>query len=513
MIRPFILTILALGALLVPRTTISAVAHHGSGSGVVEAPRLASRFHLRPLSRVHAVGGRALVALPFREQTGADSGYQEIKDLNDAGFKVDVWTGDQVTVRRMESLAQYNVVYIMTHGGVNDAYGEANVVTGQLADNDPAVLPLFGEYSISKATVADKGDTQYWAMMSNFIRYHVGHFAPNALIYVDTCGLLRATQWWDALLARQGAGVLVSWDQDSQFRHNIPTAARFFDDLLSGATVDAALHDVKAHGLGTSVDITADKPVPAHLGYVGHGGITLLNAVTGDQPHDPTPTPTPAATPSPAATVPAGSPTAVPTPRPTATPTATPAAPLPLRIQMLRALAPGQRQIVTVYTAPRSSVTIHVAFPNGEHQLGRKTADANGVAIYRYHQRSSLTTHNHFDARVSITVISGSRSAQAQTQYRVLFGPIDLSAEPRDTQPGGEVRIWVHAKPYAHVTLTVHPPDGAPVLFRATTGPRGWAYYAYHIGGQDAPLGTAQVTATTDSGGKTVATSTSFTIL
>jgi len=503
MLRLAVLTILTLGTFLAPSSFRPPASH--AHVGAARGPRLHS---LVRAAQVHVQGGRALVLLPFAHQIGPDSGVAEIKDLQAAGFQVDVLRDSQVTIHSLRSLADYNVIYIQSHGGVNQ-YGEANLVSGQLVDNDAEVLPMYYNYSVSKATVAGEGDTQYWAILSNFFRNYVGKFNPNALIYVDTCGLLRATQWWDAVLENRGAGVIVSWDNDSQFKDNLKTSPQFFDDLLQGDAVYQALQDVKAAGLGVSTDVTQDPPVKSHLGYVGHGGITLENAVTGAAPIDPTATPTPTSTAKPTST-----PTVTPVPTVTPTPKATdtPVAPLPLAIQMQPALAPGARQVITVKTAPGSAVRVQIDFPNGTEQVGHKAADAGGTAVYRFHQRASLTTHRDFTAKVLVTVTDGLRTQEAEAQYRVLLGSIDLSAEPRSTSRGGSVELWVHTRPLTPVTLVVSPPSGQPVRFRANTGAQGWAHHSYRVGGATTSTGTARVTALASSGGRTISTETTFAI-
>jgi len=405
---------------------------------------------------------QALVLEPFAtEQIGTHDADAIISDLEASGFHVDQLTDQAVTVASMASLWKYKVIYIHTHGGVNK-WGYAVVATGQQANGDPSVEPLIQNGSVMVTGVTGLSEL-FYGILIPYIQNYESQFPANSMIYIDTCNLLEAPPFWDALAAK-GVGVLVSWDNESNFPDNTPAAKTFFDTMAQGATVTAALQAVRAAGFGTSTV----KGQVAHLGYVGDPYITLQ----GRQAPLPTPTPLPV-TPSPTP-----SPTPTPSPAQSATSTLVPAAPLVVHLKS--AVKPGSRQIISIKSGPNLAVHIRVDFPNGNHQVGNKKAGPNGIARYTYVQRPSEIRHDSQIARVTITVPDRS-GVSATRSYRIGFGPIDVSAEPRIVHAGAPVGIWVHAPRFAAVSIQLW--DGGKSLadLHAHAGARGWAHRRYTI--------------------------------
>jgi hypothetical protein len=436
---------------------------------------------------------RALVLEPFAtEQIGTHDADAIISDLQASGFQVDQLSDQAVTVASMALLWKYKVIYMHTHGGVNK-WGYAVVATGQQANGDPSVEPLIQNGSVMVTGVTGLSEL-FYGILVPYIQNDESQFPANSMLYIDTCNLLEAPPFWDALAAK-GVGVLVSWDNESNFPDNTPAAKTFFDAMAQGGTVAAALEAVRAAGYGTSTV----KGQVAHLGYVGDGYVTLQ----GRQAPPPTPTPLPV-TPSP-------TPSATPTPSPVASATSAPVAAAPLIVRLKSVVKPGSRQVISVKTGPNLAVRIRVDFPNGNHQVGNKMAGPNGTARYTYIQRPSEIRHDSRKARVTITA-PGESSESATSSYRIGFGPIDVSAEPRIVHAGATVNIWVHASPFATVSIRLW--DGGTSLadLRAHAGARGWAHRRYAIS-RNGPLTaghTIRVRARSQEATRTLVTSSSF---
>jgi hypothetical protein len=264
--------------------------------------RLAARPHLES-----AGSARAVVLEPFADELGlGPSAGQSLADqLTAAGFSVDVYRNDQVTVPVMENLSQYSVVYMLTHSGVLDN-GHALVLLGETDAKPYAALLKDCDSETPRLCSVMQGIAQGSTALSvaitdYFFQTHMGSFPNSSMFFLNGCEILSAPAFVAALHSRNLAS-LVGWDGKVDSAITELSAQIFFNDLISGSTVEASLSDVAAKGFATSV---WDNQT-AHLRDDGDGGLTLSDALTGAPPTLSTTTPT--ATPLPA--------TATPTPKP-----------------------------------------------------------------------------------------------------------------------------------------------------------------------------------------------------
>lgn len=282
------------------------------GSEAAILPRIPVESAIRPASHATVVrphlqvpGGRALVLEPFATELGLGSraGEAEAVSLRSAGFAVDQAYDGQVDVALMRTLAQYNVVYILTHSGVNPE-GEGVIATGQLANSDPSVQPLLDDHTVMIVGVVGTPD-MFYGLLSGYFREHASPFPLDSLWFINGCSMLKGSLVWHAL-ASLNVRAMVSWDDEAMQNEDAVSAQLFFQSLAAGKTVSQAIADVVAAGHGRSVVGTT----AGQLGYLGDGAFTLRDVLTQPTPTI-TPTPTDTSTP-------------LPTPTATASPTATP---------------------------------------------------------------------------------------------------------------------------------------------------------------------------------------------
>ncbi len=185
--------------------------------------------------------------------------------------------------------------------------------------------------------------------------------------------------------------------------------------------------------------------------------------------------------PVPATNTPGPSPT--PTSRPaTATPIATASpTPGPLSVSAKPSVKPGQSQVVSVHATPNTVVHIRVTYPNGDHQSAPKTTDAAGAATYSFTQGASKITHTHSSATIKVTVGSGAGATSTQTTYKIGFGKIDLSLEPRTVARGSAGNIYIHQNPGTRVVASILYPSGRVVQRFGRPGAHGWAHIKYVV--------------------------------
>jgi hypothetical protein len=404
-----------------------------------------------------------------------------------------------------------------THSGVGPG-GEGLVATGEPANGDPSVAPYLSDGSVVVSTVA--GSTQpYYGITTRFILYHEAQFPANSLLFFNGCSLLSGTSFWQAL-ASKGAGVMVSWDGESSVQDNFLAAAAFFGEMTQGMTVAGAISAEEAAGYGTSN--VPGQPL-AKLGYLGNGGITLQSA-QGSPGGSPSPSPTPTQTLPPATSTPQPTPTprptSTPTPRPsstsTPTPTATPVnktAP-PLTVQLESKVSPGARQAITARSTPNIDVHFWVTFPNGDQRTATAVADSAGVARFSFVQPQSVVRHGHVYATVVVQAGSGSAATTHTMRYRIRWGRIDVSVEPREQSAGRTVTIWVHTRTYRMVSVFIWVPGkGRVAQLTGRTGPLGWMHLRFKVRRGLAPSGhTVQVRAHVMLHGRLFGTRTTLTI-
>jgi hypothetical protein len=175
--------------------------------------------------------------------------------------------------------------------------------------------------------------------------------------------------------------------------------------------------------------------------------------------------------------------TVTPTPVATNTPTPTPTpSTVPLTVTVQKSsVKDGQTQVVSVTSDPNTVVHLRVNYPNGDHQSHSVTTDASGKASYSYKQGSSKMTHSKFTVTVTAKAGSGTAANSASTTYKLKFGTIDVSAEPRSLAVGKTVDIFVHAASGSQVQVFLLPPGGKLVRLHGRTGPKGLASIKYRI--------------------------------
>lgn len=429
-----------------------------------------ARTELRPLSRSHAPGARALVLEPFASELGLGptAGDPEVNQLRAAGFQVDQLYDTNVTVSVMASMAGYNVVYMHTHSDPFGA-GDGVVATGQLANDDASVAQMLQNGTVVKVKVSGS-DAIYYGITSAFLRMYEGQFPGNSLVFLNGCGLLKAPVFWQALAAR-GVSVMLSWDIEATSQDNYLGAAAFFAEMGQGMTVAGAIAAEQAAGYGTS-NVNGQQAV---LGYLGDGRITLRDAANPPARSTPTTVPT-----KPAPTVTRTATAATSTPTATAT---TVVAPL-LTVQLKTRVKPGARQVIAVRSSPDTIIHILVKFPNGDQRLFITATDGAGRTSFAFLQHPSKITSRHRTAKVTVEALKESTVVSSKTlHYLIGWGPVDVSAEPRLQKVSHMVQIWVHTQARTQVNVVLRfPKKGQVKRLQGRTGPRGWVRLGYRIG-------------------------------
>lgn len=440
----------------------------------------------RPLARPQQQGGgRAVVLEPFATELGigAQAADPVASALRGAGWSVDTGVDSQVSVQAMTTIGRYGIVYMHTHSGVSQS-GAGVVATGQPADGDPSVQQYLADGSVIAVGVAGSSAT-YYGITSRFITLHVGAMSRGALVFVNGCALLQTTDFWSALGAA-GAGVLVSWTDDSTNSDNYLSGIAFFNVMAGGSTVQGAIATLQANGLG----ISQYGGRTARMGFQGNGGETLATAAAGSPGGPPTsiPTSVPTSTPRPTSTAtlppaltatprPTSTPPPSPTRPPTATATATPTATaIPLRVSLLRtSVKPGTHQSIDVFGSPGAQLRAVVTYPDGSTSQFDLVAASDGTAQAQFIQPGNRVTRASQTARVVVQQTAPVGVAPAAAQYAIQFGAVDIWAPPL-VRANSTVSLWVHGQPRGKVLVAVRSAGRAVSTATGNVGPRGWSH-------------------------------------
>jgi len=169
-------------------------------------------------------------------------------------------------------------------------------------------------------------------------------------------------------------------------------------------------------------------------------------------------------------------PTATLQPVASATPGTGPGAPT---VTLKAQVQPGKKQVIKVHASAGVVIRFRVNYPNGDHQSHRATTNSSGNVSYSYTQGTSKIKHNRFYATVTVKNPS---NATTTKQYKILFGNIDASAEPRVQAVNKVVNLWVHTSARTRVVVTLQFPTGKLKKLNGRTGPKGWAHLKYKVG-------------------------------
>jgi hypothetical protein len=285
------------------------------GASVVLLPRIERQVRppipaplsMAPRARPAAAApGRALVLEPFADELGLgpEAGQEHIDLLTKAGFQVDVFRNEQVTIPVMERLSDYSVVYMLTHSGLLDN-GHALVLLGET--NQHPYTDLFKECSNETPPVCSvmqgigQGSKKLSVAITDyFVTKHVGDFPNSSILFLNGCEIMSAPAFVESWRQKNVASV-VGWDGKVDSAITELTAGLFFKGLTDGLTIDRSIQN-----LGPYAKSVWDSKETS-LMQQGYGADTLSQILAGTPP-PPTATAIPTArpvTPTPTAIKPA----------------------------------------------------------------------------------------------------------------------------------------------------------------------------------------------------------------
>ncbi len=143
-------------------------------------------------------------------------------------------------------------------------------------------------------------------------------------------------------------------------------------------------------------------------------------------------------------------------------------------------IVPGTQETIQARDfPPHVTVILKVTFPNGDTMQRLATTDGAGSTTFSYAQPASEITRHHRVAQVVVQTDTASSPLEATGSYRIKFGVIDVSAEPRTQTPGKTVNIYTHTDPGALVKVGVR--LSSVDHLKGDTNSKGWLKLAFTV--------------------------------
>lgn len=162
---------------------------------------------LWPTSSLSGSTPKAFIGIPFKDLVWVESEVDDLaKYLQHAGFQVVIKQGEEVSVDIMESLSEYDFIYLRTHG--LHKIGSTYIVTGERI---PSIFERIKTYLLTwktKIGLASVGKDTFYALHSDFFASQ--SYKKNAIVVIDACHSLRTKEMANAFL-RNGAAVYLGW--------------------------------------------------------------------------------------------------------------------------------------------------------------------------------------------------------------------------------------------------------------------------------------------------------------
>jgi len=154
--------------------------------------------------------------------------------LNQAGYTVDYYPGENVTVEFYRNLPTYGygLIVLRVHAAINP-YGQyVTLFTSEPYSQGKYVLEqLDDRFGIVHFLPYNEGDPEYFGIPPKFIEHSMNGRFQNTTIIMMGCDGLKYTLTAEAFI-KKGAKVYISWNGPVSASHTDTTTAHFLQHLL-----------------------------------------------------------------------------------------------------------------------------------------------------------------------------------------------------------------------------------------------------------------------------------------
>lgn len=164
--------------------------------------------------------------------------------LEVAGYQVDVYAGDDVTVEFYKNLAThgYRLIVFRTHSADVGPTGEIGLFTSEVYREDRwAMEQLRGRLAYGD-TIPDTTGTNYFAVVPAFVQQEMRGQFKDTLVIIGGCESLASPQLAAAFLDK-GASAVIGWNDTVELKHNDQAVLRLLLGIVGERmSVEEALH-------------------------------------------------------------------------------------------------------------------------------------------------------------------------------------------------------------------------------------------------------------------------------
>lgn len=194
---------------------------------------------LRPLTILSNPAGPSTPRAAIVDQVALTHPNQKFIDvasamLQTAGYQVDVYSGDEITVEFYRHLGShgYRLIVFRTHSSDVKPTGEIGLFTSEVYREDRWVMEQLRGRLAYGHIIPKAGGPAYFAIMPGFIEAEMQGRFDDALLILGGCESLASPQLAQAFLAR-GASTVVGWNDTVDLVHNDRAILRLLLGVLS----------------------------------------------------------------------------------------------------------------------------------------------------------------------------------------------------------------------------------------------------------------------------------------
>lgn len=227
---------------------------------------------LRSLHRLSRPAAQSAPRAAIIDQVGFSHPNPHFVDLAStmlevAGYQVDVFPGDEITVEFYRDLANqgHQLVVFRTHSSDVGVSGEIGLFTSEEYREDRWVVEQLRGRLAYGHIIPQAGGPAYFAILPAFVQKEMRGQFDDALLIVGGCESLATPQLAQALLDR-GASAVVGWDKSVDMVHNDRAILRL---LLAIVGEKMSLDEAVRR---TMIEVGPDPVYGSRLGYVRKPG-------------------------------------------------------------------------------------------------------------------------------------------------------------------------------------------------------------------------------------------------
>jgi hypothetical protein len=187
--------------------------------------------------KISSSTSKACIINPLSEATYSLNFTQEATSLlHDKGYKVDIYTDEEVTVQQLKNIKKYDLILLRVHSGVFE--DTVWFFTGEEYDGSKYVLEqLAGEVHVARCP---SDPELLFAVGSKYVRHYLSESLDGCLVILMGCDGLTGDDLASSFIDC-GASGFIAWDGPVSLHHSDEAVLGFLELYLEGFSVEECL--------------------------------------------------------------------------------------------------------------------------------------------------------------------------------------------------------------------------------------------------------------------------------